>query len=234
MPGSWSDFLKLRSGPAPPPSSEAGAVRVYADSDGALRSVQSDGTDAAIGGGSSLPDTAGHDEGDLLALDAGLDAIWTPPAAAGLPLVVVWDNTGGTIFPGSSANRDPTPVTVYTVVRDDLGAAADPTNYPKLPAGYYLGGGYIDWVPDGSALTPTGDIAARVETTNPFPVYPEGDLGYANTVPITSLLNKIEAPTIMFATTGPTTPFEMLLAWNSSDPITWVRWVFWAAQLVAT
>lgn len=52
MPGSWSDFLKLRSGPAPPPSSEAGAVRVYADADGALRSVQSDGTDAAVGGGS--------------------------------------------------------------------------------------------------------------------------------------------------------------------------------------
>jgi hypothetical protein len=51
MPGSWSDFLKLRSGPAPPPSSEAGAVRVYADANGALRSVQSDGTDAAIGGG---------------------------------------------------------------------------------------------------------------------------------------------------------------------------------------
>jgi hypothetical protein len=190
---------------------------------------------ASGGSGGSLPDTSGHDEGDLLALDADLDAIWTPPAAAGLPLVVVRDNTGGTIGAGSSANRDPTPVTVYTVVRDDLGAAADPTDYPNLPAGYYLGGGYIDWVPHGSALTPTGDIAARVEKANTGDtLYPEGDLSYANTVPISSLLNKIEAPTIMFAASGPTAPFHMRLAWNSSDPITWVRWVFWAAQLVAT
>jgi len=54
MPGSWADYLELRSGAdAPPPSSEAGDVRVYADSDGALRAVQSDGTDAAVGGGGS-------------------------------------------------------------------------------------------------------------------------------------------------------------------------------------
>lgn len=55
MPGSWSDYLELRTGDAPPPSTEAGDVRIYVDANGALRSVQSDGTDAPIGGGGSMP-----------------------------------------------------------------------------------------------------------------------------------------------------------------------------------
>jgi hypothetical protein len=55
MPGSWSDYLELRTGDAPPPSPEDGDVRVYADGGGDLRAVQSDGTDAPIGGG-GLPD----------------------------------------------------------------------------------------------------------------------------------------------------------------------------------
>jgi hypothetical protein len=79
MPGSWSDFLKLRSGPAPPPSSEAGAVRVYADTGGALRSVQSDGTDAAIGGGGggSLPAGGTAGQALLKVSSADGDAAWS-------------------------------------------------------------------------------------------------------------------------------------------------------------
>lgn len=47
----YPDYLQLRTGQAPPPDPHEKGVRVYADTDGALRSLQSDGTDAAIGGG---------------------------------------------------------------------------------------------------------------------------------------------------------------------------------------
>ncbi len=45
-----SDFLELNTGPEPAPSPHASGVRVYADNDGTLHSLQSDGTDAPIGG----------------------------------------------------------------------------------------------------------------------------------------------------------------------------------------
>jgi hypothetical protein len=49
----YSDYLPLRKGVAPSADTHASGVRVYADADGALRSIQSDGMDAAVGG--SLP-----------------------------------------------------------------------------------------------------------------------------------------------------------------------------------
>ncbi len=50
-----SDFLELNTGPEPAPSPHESGVRVYADDAGALHSLQSDGTDAPIGGGGSQP-----------------------------------------------------------------------------------------------------------------------------------------------------------------------------------
>jgi len=49
--GTYSDYLLLSKGDAPPRDPHASGVRIYADTDGDLRSIQSDGTDAAIGGG---------------------------------------------------------------------------------------------------------------------------------------------------------------------------------------
>lgn len=53
----YPEYLWLRKGDAPPPDPHESGVRVYADSSGTLHSLQSDGTDAAIGsggGGSSV------------------------------------------------------------------------------------------------------------------------------------------------------------------------------------
>lgn len=55
MTGTYPEYLLLQKGIAPPRDPHATGVRVYADTGGALRSVQSDGTDAAIGGSGSTP-----------------------------------------------------------------------------------------------------------------------------------------------------------------------------------
>jgi hypothetical protein len=108
MPGSWSDYLELRRGDAPPASTEDGDVRIYADGSGALRSVQSDGTDAAIGGGGgSTPTSASwsgsadpidngasgklewnsFDDGDESIMDADTDPFQPTVTASGIYLV---------------------------------------------------------------------------------------------------------------------------------------------------
>src|SRR5215471_652242 len=48
----YSDYISLRKGPSPIPDSHETGVRVYADPAGALHTLQSDGTDEALGGGS--------------------------------------------------------------------------------------------------------------------------------------------------------------------------------------
>ena len=53
MSGHPDDFLTLVKEPPPAHPTHESEVRVYADTDGALRTIQSDGTDAAIGGGVS-------------------------------------------------------------------------------------------------------------------------------------------------------------------------------------
>lgn len=183
----------------------------------------------------SLPDTAGHDEGDLLALDAGLEPVWTPPAAAGLPTLVLRDSTGGTIT--VNIHRDPTPVTNYIVVRDDLGAAADPSDYPLLPEGLYLCGGYVDWVPDAGFLSPVGKVATYAEINNGAvdTAYPEGDLGRGlPMLPLADHGNIIEAQSRLMAASGGDARLDMKIDYSSTDPsevFTWVRWVFWACKV---
>lgn len=155
-------------------------------------------------------------------------------AAAGLPTLVLLDATGGTVIGGNRA--DPTPRTTYTVVRDDLGAAANPADYPRLPAGYYLGGGYIDWAPSVGIPDPRGTVQAYVEAHNLEVGYPEGDLGAADTgTNLNDRGNIIAAPTILFSVTADNTEYDMLLNYRLSegDHFTWVRWVFWAVQVVA-
>lgn len=53
----YSEYVQLRKGEAPPPDNHASGVRVYADTDGTLHTLQSDGTDAEVGsgGGGSTP-----------------------------------------------------------------------------------------------------------------------------------------------------------------------------------
>ncbi len=96
MPGSWSDYLELRKGDAPPHSNEDGDVRVYADSGGALRSVQSDGTDAPVGGGGSqtvLVHTATLTHAQILALpstpDGGIEIVPAPGAGKAIDVLRV-------------------------------------------------------------------------------------------------------------------------------------------------
>ncbi len=89
----YPDYLSLRRGSAPPPDPHAEGVRVYSDSDGALRSLQSDGTDAPIGGGAAPagvaivrgPYAVGF--ADLVALRDGV-AFYTP--AVGEVLLDAW------------------------------------------------------------------------------------------------------------------------------------------------
>lgn len=50
----YSDYLTLRRGPAPPQSNHDTELRLYADDSGGLRTILSDGTDAAVGGGGSI------------------------------------------------------------------------------------------------------------------------------------------------------------------------------------
>lgn len=155
-------------------------------------------------------------------------------AAAGLPTLVMLDATGGDKFGGNRG--DPTPVTTYTVVRDDLDAAANPADYPRLPAGYYLGGGYIDFVYAIGIPNPAGVVQAYVEAHNAETGYPESDLGAPGVgVGLRDHGNYIAAPTILFSVTADDTPFGMLLDYrlSSGDHFTWVRWVFWAVQVVA-
>jgi hypothetical protein len=46
--GTYPDFLQLRSSPAPQPDPHQGGVRVYADEDGQLRTIKSNGAGAAV------------------------------------------------------------------------------------------------------------------------------------------------------------------------------------------
>ena len=56
--GTYADYLALRKAdPGPPADSHESGTRLYADGDGALRTIQSDGTDAPVGGGGSVPGT---------------------------------------------------------------------------------------------------------------------------------------------------------------------------------
>jgi hypothetical protein len=50
-----NEFVTLSLGEAPPPPPPTERLRLYADADGALRTVLHDGTDAAVGGGGSEP-----------------------------------------------------------------------------------------------------------------------------------------------------------------------------------
>jgi hypothetical protein len=153
------------------------------------------------------------------------------PAARGLAIMAVRDNTGGNVTV-TAGTMDPTPVTVYTVIRDDLGAAADTSDYPLLPAGVYLVGGYVDWVPTLPA--PTGLIAADMVVATDG-LYPEGDLGTAVWHDLSNMANVIVAPTKL-VTVNDETEIHMRLhkgPGGLSQAITWVRWVFWAVQVVA-
>lgn len=47
----YPEYLQLRKGETPPADPHEVGVRLYADTGGALRTIQSDGTDAAVGGG---------------------------------------------------------------------------------------------------------------------------------------------------------------------------------------
>jgi hypothetical protein len=151
-------------------------------------------------------------------------------AAAGLPTVIVVDATGGTFRNGNSI--DPTPVTSYTVARDDLGAAANPADYPHLPAGTYLVGGYVDF----TYVTPpsTGAVTADVNASSTGPLYPEGDLGVVGDyIPIADAGNYIFAPTKL-VTVGSNTPIDLYVrSFGLDQDLSWVKWVFWAVQIVA-
>ena len=150
-----------------------------------------------------------------------------------LPALVIMDETGGTI--SGATRRDPTPVTSYTVVKDDLDAATDMTDYPILPPGYYLAGGYLDWVPNVDFPSPEGIVQAYVEVRSNSPTqYPESDLGAAD---VGTLLNGrgnyIEAPTKLVAVGSASKEFHMLLDYtlSNANTFTWVRWVFWAVKV---
>lgn len=49
--GTYRDYLRLRRGGGAPPPDPHGGTRYYADADGVLRAIQSDGDDAPVGGG---------------------------------------------------------------------------------------------------------------------------------------------------------------------------------------
>lgn len=74
MPRIWRtrlDFRRLSSPPEPPPD---GGERVYADASGALRQIDDDGNDTAVGGVSEGASTIGDIEGLQAALDAATRA----------------------------------------------------------------------------------------------------------------------------------------------------------------
>ena len=53
--GTYADYLALRKAdPGPPADSHESGTRLYADGDGALRTIQSDGTDAPVAVGGSM------------------------------------------------------------------------------------------------------------------------------------------------------------------------------------
>lgn len=80
----YTEYVQLRKqgvGGAPPPSPHASDVRLYADTGGALRSLQSDGTDAAVGGGGgSTPQTrASYSMTGTVAAGTTANAAWNNP-----------------------------------------------------------------------------------------------------------------------------------------------------------
>lgn len=156
------------------------------------------------------------------------------PAEPSLPTLILRDSTGGTLFQSNVA--DPTPVTSYTVVRDDLGAAADPSSYPILPDGIYMVGGYVDWVPDAGFIPPAGKVVAYMNLDiGGGSAYPEGDLGYGTgPTPLAEHGNYIEAPTKLVSAPGGASELNMQMLYfsiNPSEVFTWVRWVFWATKV---
>lgn len=149
-------------------------------------------------------------------------------------MVIVLDSTGYTFLGSPGADLDPMPRVEYTVVKDDLDSVVDPSDGVYLPAGIYLGGGYVDWIEHADYLSPTGKITAYVHAENSIesPLMPEGDLGYANlSVDISELGNYILAPTQAFQVVD-NGAYRMKVSFNSTDHFTVVRWCFWAVQLV--
>lgn len=149
-------------------------------------------------------------------------------------MVIVLDSTGYTFFGSPGADLDPMPRTEYTVVRDDLEAVVDPSDGVYLPAGIYLGGGYVDWVQHIDYPSPTGKITAYIHAENDIDnlLIPEGDLGFSDTgIDISEIGNYILAPTQAFQVVNNGT-YRMKVRFNSTDHFTVVRWCFWALQLV--
>lgn len=147
-------------------------------------------------------------------------------------LVVVSDGTGGTVTPNPGGSSDPTPVTSYTVVRDNLGAADDPSDYPVLPEGIYLVGGYVGFtVPDGT----TGKMAASVAITSPE--IPAGDNGPEPFIDLVNLGTIVPAPLKLVNVAGSVSNRKMhlKLIWPATgepdDDVTWLFWVFYAIRL---
>jgi len=65
----YTDYLELRKSIPPAPAPQEDNTRFYADDNGALRSLQSDGTDAPVAGAGVLPDPT--DDGDVLTVVEG-------------------------------------------------------------------------------------------------------------------------------------------------------------------
>lgn len=83
-------YLNLRRLAQPPPKArDGGALRVYADEDGVLHTINSEGTDAPFAEPGTLPSTAGKSEGDVLALDSELEADWAAPSGGSQTLAEV-------------------------------------------------------------------------------------------------------------------------------------------------
>ncbi len=105
--GTYSDYLQLRSGVAPPPSPHDLDVRVYADADAVLHELQADGTDTVIGSGGSDPAT----------LPRG-----------------VYDNAPSQIVPSGGGN---TPLPIGYDYGDEVLDITDPANPLVITAGIY-------------------------------------------------------------------------------------------------
>ena len=83
----YTDYLELRKSIPPAPAPQEDNTRFYADEGGALRSLQSDGTNAPVAGAGVLPDPT--DDGDVLTV---VEGEWAgAPGGGSMPGAPSWE-----------------------------------------------------------------------------------------------------------------------------------------------
>lgn len=177
----WRDYFMLRksSDPAPPPSPHEGEVRFYADSAGALRSLQPDGTDAPVGGGGG---------GSISVTD---DSTTVDPATG------IEFTSGATVTDGGGG--------VAQVAVG--GSVPGPFAYFQSPQAAHASGDNMPWVPIDSPSYPdnVANAALIFDLTDPTQPAAVSDRVYAISLEFqldAAHTGKIASPFLFFDATG--------------------------------